>query len=67
MPNAVRTEDGLTLATVADLVKMKLTSFRLKDQVHIQDMDGVGLIDAGVEQGLSSELRSRLAQVRAKD
>ena len=28
------------------LVKMKLTSFRLKDQVHIQDLIGVGLIDA---------------------
>ena len=25
---------------------MKLTSFRRKDQVHIQDMIGVGLIDA---------------------
>ncbi len=23
---------------------MKLTSFRLKDRVHIQDLDGVGLI-----------------------
>src|SRR5262245_18117298 len=27
------------------LVRMKLTSFRLKDQVHIQDLIGVGLID----------------------
>jgi hypothetical protein len=28
------------------LVRMKLTSFRRKDQIHIQDMIGVGLIDA---------------------
>ncbi len=27
------------------LVRMKLTSYRLKDQVHLQDMIGVGLID----------------------
>jgi hypothetical protein len=27
------------------LVRMKLTSFRRKDQVHLQDMIGVGLID----------------------
>jgi hypothetical protein len=28
------------------LVRMKLTSFRRKDQVHLQDMLGLGLIDA---------------------
>ena len=28
------------------LVRMKLTSFRLKDQVHLQDLLGVGLFDA---------------------
>lgn len=32
--------DGLLVAPVADLVRMKLTSFHLKDRVHIQDMDG---------------------------
>ena len=32
--------DGYVIAPVADLVLMKLTSFRLKDKVHIQDMDG---------------------------
>lgn len=50
---------------VADLVQMKLTSFRLKDQVHIQDLDGVGLITPEIEAGLSGALRERLAQVRA--
>jgi hypothetical protein len=28
------------------LIRMKLTSFRLKDQVHLQDMLSVGLIDS---------------------
>ncbi len=52
------------MAPVADLVTMKLTSFRLKDQVHIQDMDSVELITAEIEQQLSDTLRERLAQVR---
>lgn len=56
---------GVLLAPIADLVKMKLTSFRLKDQVHIQDMDSVGLITPQIETGLPEPLRARLAQVRA--
>jgi len=44
---------------------MKLTSFRLKDKVHIQDLDGVGLITPEIEAGLSDALRARLAEVRA--
>ena len=66
MRDTVRTDDGLLIGTVADVVKMKLTSFRLKDQVHIQDIDGVGLITKEVEHGFSAELRDRLEQVRAQ-
>jgi len=33
------TSDGVLIAPVADLVKMKLTSFRDKDRVHVRDMD----------------------------
>jgi hypothetical protein len=51
----------------ADLVRMKLTGFRLKDKVHIQDMDSVGLITPEIEAGLSEPLRSRLAEVRATE
>jgi hypothetical protein len=61
----VRTTEGLLIAPVADLVLMKLTSFRLKDKVHIQDMDSVGLITAEIEQSLPDLLRRRLAEVRA--
>ena len=59
--------DGLLVAPVADLVRMKLTSFRLKDRVHIQDMDGVGLITPEIEADLPEVLRQRLAEVRASD
>ena len=63
----VRTKEGILIAPVADLVHMKLTSFRLKDKVHIQDMDSVGLITPEIEAGLSEPLRARLAEVRASE
>ncbi len=59
--------DGVATAPVADLVRMKLTSYRLKDKVHIQDMDGVGLITPEIEASLSEPLRQRLAEVRAQE
>jgi hypothetical protein len=60
-----RTEEGILLAPVADLVKMKLTSFRMKDQLHLKDLDSARLITAEIEASLSDLLRERLAQVRA--
>ena len=45
---------------------MKLTSYRLKDRVHIQDMDRAGLIAAQIEAGLSGHLRRRLEEIRAE-
>ena len=62
-----RTAEGILVAPVADLVHMKLTSFRLKDQVHIQDMDSVGLITPEIENSLSAALRERLEKVRATE
>src|SRR5437660_5699689 len=32
--------NGISIISVADLLKMKLTSFRDKDRVHVRDMDG---------------------------
>lgn len=43
------TDEGILVAPVADLVRMKLTSYRLKDLVHFQDRDGVGLITPEIE------------------
>ena len=62
-----RTTEGILIAPVADLVRMKLTSFRLKDKVHIQDMDSVGLITPEIENDLPELLRERLKEVRATE
>jgi hypothetical protein len=45
------------------LVTMKLMSHRLKDRVHIQDLIGVGLIDASWLPMLPPELAERLQQL----
>ena len=42
------------------LIKMKLTSNRRKDQVHVRDMIDVGLIDASWCAKLPPELATRL-------
>ncbi len=44
---------------------MKLTSFRLKDQVHIQDPDSAHLITQEIEASLPEALVARLGEVRA--
>ena len=58
---------GLRLVPLADLIRMKLTSFRAKDEAHLKDLDDAGLITPEVESGLSTILRERLARVRARD
>lgn len=45
------------------LVRMKLTSYRRKDQVHLMDMIDVGLIDAAWPMKFQSELGQRLQQL----
>jgi hypothetical protein len=55
--------DQFRIVTLEALVRMKLTSFRLKDQVHLQDLLGVGLIDASWVQRLGPDLGSRLQQL----
>jgi hypothetical protein len=64
---ACRTIKGIRLVPLSDLVLMKLTSFRLKDEMHLKDLDEAGLITPDVEAGLSAVLRERLASVRARE
>jgi hypothetical protein len=45
------------------LVRMKLTSYRLKDRVHLLDMINVGLIDSSWTARFPGELASRLQQL----
>ena len=51
------------LLSLESLVKMKLTSFRRKDQVHLLDLIEVGLIDASWCPRFQPELASRLKQL----
>jgi hypothetical protein len=60
-------EEGILLVAVADLVRMKLTSFRQRDKTHLIDMDSVGLITPEIEAQLPEALRKRLEQVRAEE
>ena len=57
--------NGVRLVPVGDLVRMKLTSFRLKDQTHLKDLDEAGVIGPEIEAALSPVLSERLRLVRA--
>jgi hypothetical protein len=48
------------VVTLEALVRMKLTSHRLKDRVHLLDMIDVGLVDAGWPERFPPELGARL-------
>ena len=63
---AYRRLKGLRLIPLADLVRMKLTSFRASDEAHLKDLDGAGFITPEIEAGLSPILAGRLGQVRAR-
>ena len=52
------------VATLSDLVRMKLNSFRPKDVAHLEILDETGLITKSVEATLPVELKSRLEMAR---
>ena len=49
--------------TLEALVRMKLNSFRRKDQVHVQDMISVGLIDESWLARYPNPIRTRLKEL----
>lgn len=51
---------GFRLVTLDALVRMKLTSFRDKDRVHVRDLIGVGLVDATWLERVPPPLSTRL-------
>ena len=64
-PEKKRIQGGeVMVIPVADLVRMKLSAYRLKDQVHVKSMDAAGLITPAVEAKLPAELLIRLQHVR---
>jgi hypothetical protein len=54
---------GIQVVALEPLVRMKLTSFRLKDRVHLLDMLEVGLIDADWTTRFGPKLAERLQQL----
>ncbi|QYK48884.1 MAG: hypothetical protein KF838_03315 [Phycisphaeraceae bacterium] len=52
-----------TVLDLEALVRIKLTAFRRKDQVHLTDMIDVGLIDASWTTRLPAPLAARLQQL----
>jgi hypothetical protein len=64
-PEVTETEQGpkFRLLNLEALVRMKLTSFRRKDQVHIEDLVSVGLIDSAWCRRLPSDLAARLKEI----
>lgn len=61
--DAVRDPEGFLVVSLPALVRMKLTSFRDIDRVHIADMLSVGLIDSACRSTLPPDLLARLEQV----
>ncbi len=61
-PDVAESEAGpeFTVASLDALVRMKLTSFRLQDRVHLIDLLDVGLIDESWSERLPRQLGRRL-------
>jgi hypothetical protein len=66
-PDVIESERPTTfqVVTLEALVRMKLTSFRLKDQVHLQDLVRVGLVDASWCDRFPAALAERLRGIVA--
>ena len=64
-PDVSEAEPGVDFQTLTldALLRMKLTSFRRKDQVHVLDMLDVGLVDDTWPDRLQPELAARLRQL----
>jgi hypothetical protein len=62
---SVRDPEGFLILDLPALVRMKLTSFRDIDRVHVADLLEVGLITPAVRASLPEELRVRLEQIES--
>lgn len=57
--------DRFRLVSLEALVRMKLTSFRDRDRVHLRDLIDVGLVDASWASRVPTSLRARLEALLA--
>ncbi|HKW28161.1 MAG TPA: hypothetical protein VJT54_02415 [Verrucomicrobiae bacterium] len=64
-PDVSESEETETfrLLSLDALVRMKLTSFRDKDRVHLRDLIDVGLVDASWLERMSGALQARLQEL----
>lgn len=64
-PGVEETTDfgGFQVLSLEALVRMKLTSFRRKDQVHLLDLIDVGLIDQTWPARFPAECKTRLQEL----
>lgn len=61
-----RTIHGVRLAPLDHLVRMKLSSFRAKDETHLKDLDDAGLITTEIEATLLPVQMERLHRMRTR-
>jgi hypothetical protein len=61
--SSVIKSNNMRVLALEDLVRMKLTSNRLKDRVHIQDLDFVELIDSKMVSRMDGDLGARLQSI----
>jgi hypothetical protein len=61
--DSTRLSGQIQVLSLDGLVRMKLTSFRRKDQVHLLDMAGVGLVGEQTIAGLPRVLAERLREL----
>ncbi|MFZ4647051.1 MAG: hypothetical protein ACOYNP_14960 [Gemmataceae bacterium] len=61
--SSVIKSNSMRVLALEDLVRMKLTSHRLKDRVHIQDLAFVELIDSKMVGRMDGELGARLQSI----
>jgi hypothetical protein len=66
-PDQSRQISGKQIIDLVELVRMKLTSYRRKDQVHVLDLIGVGLIDASWPSRLEQPLLAERLQALLDD
>jgi hypothetical protein len=65
LDEVVRDAEGFLVIDLLALLRMKLTSLRDLDRVHVADMFRVGLVDAQLRAALPADLRQRLDAIEA--
>jgi len=60
---SIVTADGRRVVSLAAIVRMKLTSLRSKDRVHLELLLSVGLIGSQIRESLPPPLAERLAEI----